>query len=135
MSGIRETVLNNDDATHTLRGSKAKRGLDRLTVGSQGSSGDRGAHAWDPHEEPLRLTGLRLIAQEAHFAALVKLHREFLESKGPSLQDHLAFLMPLHSRVGTYGVIRHKVIQYSNPRVVVGQVVIVLSGDLPHLRG
>lgn len=65
MSGIRETVLNNDDATHTLRGSQAERGLDRLTVGSQGSSGDRGAHAWDPHEERLRLTGLRLIAHKS----------------------------------------------------------------------
>lgn len=47
MSDVRGTILNNDDATHMLRVSKAERRLDGLTMGGQGSSRDHRAHARD----------------------------------------------------------------------------------------
>lgn len=43
--------------------------------------------------------------------------------------------MPLHPRIGTYCIIRHKIIQYFYPGIVVGEALIVLSCYLPHLEG
>ena len=60
---------------------------------------------------------------------------EFLWPWRHLVQFHLAFLMPLHSRIGTDCVIHHKVIQDFYPGIVVRQVVIVLSCYLPHLGG
>lgn len=58
MSDVRETVLNNDDATHTLRVSKAECGLDGLTVEPGKLWGPQGSRS-GPCEELLRLARLR----------------------------------------------------------------------------
>lgn len=49
------------------------------------------------------------------------------------LQNLVPFRRPLHPRVGTYCVIRHKVIEHLDPGVVVREVIVVLTCDLPHL--
>lgn len=41
---------------------------------------------------------------------------------------------PLHPGIGPQGVLKHKVPEHLDPRVVLRQVVIVLGRDLPHLR-
>lgn len=60
---------------------------------------------------------------------------ESLRLRPRSVQVHLAFLLPLHPRIGADGVVHHEVVQDSDPGVVVGQVVVVLGRYLPHLEG
>lgn len=42
---------------------------------------------------------------------------------------------PLHPREGPQGVVEHKIPEHLHPRVVLGQVVVVLGRDLPYLQG
>lgn len=42
---------------------------------------------------------------------------------------------PLHPRKGPQGVVEHKIPEHLHPRVMLGQVVVVLGRDLPYLQG
>lgn len=130
MSDVSENILNNADTTNTFPVSKAEHGMGRLTEARWASWG-RGEHT-----SQLCEGSLSRIMQNFHLISYCEFHRGIpLAMMTSSLQFHLAFLMPLHSGVGTDCIIRHKIIQYFYPGIVVGEVVIVLSCYFPHLEG
>lgn len=129
-----ENILHNDNTTNTLPVSKAEHcgqaGRARL------ASWHHGDHTQKLYEGGSHTPWSRFNnARAPPYRLLGRFREEFFWLRRPSLQFHLAFLMPLHPGVGTYGVICHKVIEHFYPGLVVGEAVIVLGCDFPHLEG